>query len=242
MSATVPSSPHPPLHAPTVFLDATCPVHLLDDCDMIFLGSPKSHLDHPKVIWSYIKGGKGGKDHSFFHEQIGRRRAREQGIFLDRKEKEAAAWHTYQGTSGCCFGLGSAVVSWFSRKQQSLALSSAEAEYMAASLASCEAIWLRKMLFGLFSQPLRPSVIYCDNQNCIKLTENPVFHDRSKHIGIKYHFIRDYVQKGAVKLEYISTDEQVAYILTKALPRGKHVYFKDKMGVVRNTLLDKREC
>ena len=78
---------------------------------------------------------------------------------------------------------------------------------MAASLASCEAIWLRKMLFGLFGQPLRPSVIYCDNQSCIKLTENPVFHDRSKHIGIRYHFIRDYVQKGAVKLEYVATDE-----------------------------------
>eukprot|EP00253_Pinus_taeda_P016035 PITA_16035 len=108
-----------------------------------------------------------------------------------------------------------AVVSWFSRKQQSVALSSAEAEYMAASLASCEAIWLRKMFFGLFGQPLRPSVIYCDNQSCIKLTENPVFHDRSNHIGIRYHFIRDYVQKGAVKLEYISTDEQVADILPK---------------------------
>eukprot|EP00253_Pinus_taeda_P003947 PITA_03947 len=111
-----------------------------------------------------------------------------------------------KSTLGCCFGLGSAIVLWFSRKQQSVALSSAEAEYMAASLASCEAIWLRKM-FGLFGQSLRPSVIYCDNQSCIKLTENPVFHDRSKHIGIKYHFIRDYVQQGAVKLEYIPTDE-----------------------------------
>eukprot|EP00253_Pinus_taeda_P020700 PITA_20700 len=127
-------------------------------------------------------------------------------------------------------------------KQQSVALSSAEAEYMAASLASCEAIWLCKMLFGLFGQALRPSVIYCDNQSCIKLTENPVFHDRSKHIEIKYHFIEDYVQKGAVKLEYISTNEQVANIFTKALPQGKHVYFRDKMGVVRNTFLGKREC
>eukprot|EP00253_Pinus_taeda_P025672 PITA_25672 len=160
-----------------------------------------------------------------------------------RKVHWVAAKHILRkSTSGCCFGLGSAVVSWFSRKQQSVALSSAEAEYMAASLASCEAIWLRKMLFGLFGQPLRPSVIYCDNQSCIKLTENPVFHDRSKHIGIRYQFIRDYVQKGAVKIEYISTDEQVADILTKALPRGKHVYFRDKMGVVRKTFLGKREC
>ena len=113
---------------------------------------------------------------------------------------------------------------------------------MAASQASCEAIWLRKMLVGLFGQTLRPTVIYYDNQSCIKFTENPVFHDRSKHIEIRYHFIRDCVQKGAVKLEYISTDEQVADIPTKSLPRGKHVFFRDKMGVVKNTFLGKREC
>eukprot|EP00253_Pinus_taeda_P013586 PITA_13586 len=147
-----------------------------------------------------------------------------------------------KSTSGCCFGLGSAVVSWVSLKQQSIALSSAEVEYMAASLASCEAIWLCKMLFDLFGPLLGPSVIYCDNHSCIKLTENPIFHDRSKHIGIKYHFISYHVQKGAVKLEYIPTDEQVADILTKALPRGNHVYLRDKMGVVSNTFLGKREC
>ena len=85
-------------------------------------------------------------------------------------------------------------------------------------------------------------MIYCDNQSCLKLTENLVFHDRSKHIEIRYHFIRDHVQRGAVKLEYVSTDEQVADILTKSLSRGKHVYFRDKMGVVSNTFLGKREC
>eukprot|EP00253_Pinus_taeda_P035274 PITA_35274 len=160
-----------------------------------------------------------------------------------RKAHWVAAKHIFRkSTSGSRFGLGSVVVSWFNDKQQPVALSSAKAEYMAASLASCEAIWLRKMLFSLFSQPLRPSVIYCDNQSCIKLTANPVFHDRSKHIGIKYHFIRDYVQRGAVKLEYIPTDEQVADILSKALPWGKLVYFRDKMVVVRNTFLGKREC
>jgi hypothetical protein len=69
-----------------------------------------------------------------------------------------------------------------------------------------------------------------------------VFHDRSKHIEIRYHFIREWVQRGAVQLQYISIDDQVADILTKALPRGKHVFFRDKMGLVRNTFLDKREC
>ena len=106
-----------------------------------------------------------------------------------------------KSTSGCCFGLGPAIVSWFSRKQKSVALSSAEAEYMAASQASCEAIWLRKMLVSLFGQELRPTVIFCDNQSCIKLTKNPFFHNQSKHIEIKYHFIRDFVQGGAVKLD-----------------------------------------
>jgi hypothetical protein len=85
-------------------------------------------------------------------------------------------------------------------------------------------------------------VIYCDNQSCVKLSENPVFHDRSKHIEIIYHFIRDRVQKGVVKLQYISTDEQIADILTKPLVKGKFVYFRDKLGVVENTSLAKREC
>jgi hypothetical protein len=85
-----------------------------------------------------------------------------------------------KSTPGCCFRLGSTVVSWFSRKQRSVALSSSKAEYMAVSQASCEAIWLRKMLVSLFEERLEPTVIYCDNQSCIKLTKNPAFHDRSK--------------------------------------------------------------
>jgi hypothetical protein len=147
-----------------------------------------------------------------------------------------------KSTSGCCFRLGSAVVSLFSWKQKSVALSSAEAEYMAASHANCEAIWLHKLLVGLFGVQLRPIVIYCDNQSCIKLYENPVFHDTSKHIEIQYHFIRHYVQRGAIELQYISTDEQVADILTKALGKGKFAPFRDKLGVVSNTFLRKREC
>jgi hypothetical protein len=105
-----------------------------------------------------------------------------------------------KSTSGCCFGLRSIVVSWFSWKQKLVALSSTEAEYIVASQASYEALWLRKMLVGLFDVQLRPTVIYCDNQSCIKISENLVFHDRSKHIEIRYHFIRDCVQRGAVEL------------------------------------------
>ena len=94
-------------------------------------------------------------------------------------------------------------MSWFSRKHKSVALSSEEAEYMAASQASCEAIWLCKLLYGLFDQELRLTVIHCDNQSCIKLMENPVFHDRSKHIDIRYHFIRDCLEGGSEAGVYI---------------------------------------
>jgi hypothetical protein len=85
-------------------------------------------------------------------------------------------------------------------------------------------------------------VIHCDNQSCIKISENLVFHDKSKHIEIRYSFIGDNVQKGVVKLQHISTDKQIADILTNPLVKGKFVYFRDKLGVVENTSLTKREC
>ena len=89
-----------------------------------------------------------------------------------------------KSTSGGIFSIGSTAVSWYSRKQRSVALSSMEAEYMARSLAAYEAIWMRKILVGLLGSHLDPTVIYCDNQSCIKILVNPIFHDRSKHIDI----------------------------------------------------------
>jgi len=85
---------------------------------------------------------------------------------------------------------------------------------------------------GLFDQEIDVTCIWCDNQSCIKMTENPVFHDRSKHIRIKYHYIRDMVEKGAVKLQYVATEEQTADIFTKPLARSKFEHFRGKLGVV----------
>ena len=133
------------------------------------------------------------------------------------------------------------MISWSSKKQSSIAQSTAEAEYIAASNASREAVWLRKLMFGLFQERLETTVIHCDNQSCLKLTENPVFHDRSKHIEMKYHFIRDMVQRHTIKLQYIRTDEQIADILTKPLSLGKFVYFRDKLGMAENVSLTERE-
>jgi hypothetical protein len=101
--------------------------------------------------------------------------------------------------------------------------------------------WLRKLMSRLFQERLETTIIHCDNQSCLKLTENPVFHGRSKHIEMKYHFIRDMVQSRTIKLQYIHTDERIAYILTKPLSLGKFVYFQDKLGMAKNASLTERE-
>jgi hypothetical protein len=132
--------------------------------------------------------------------------------------------------------------SWSSRKQGSEVQSTAKAEYIAASAAYREAVWLRKLLSDLFRTELEPTVVHCDNQNCIKLTENPVFHDRSKHIEMRYHYIRDMIQKKVLSLQYVLTAEQTADIFTKPLPLIKFAYFSDKLGVAENTSLAEREC
>jgi hypothetical protein len=133
------------------------------------------------------------------------------------------------------------MTSWQSRKQSSIALSTAKAKYIAACSARCEAIWLRKLLTGLFDLEMEATVILCDNQSCIKMTENPVFHDKSKHIEIRYHYICDMVQRGAIKLQYVGTNEQVADVLTKLLSRVKFEHFRDKLGIVRKDLPRKGE-
>jgi hypothetical protein len=96
-------------------------------------------------------------------------------------------------TSGICFILGSLMISLASRKHKIVALSTVEVEYITARDACMESIWLCKLFSGLFDQVLDSTMIYCDNQICVKISENPLFHDRLKHIDIKYYFIRDKV-------------------------------------------------
>ena len=113
---------------------------------------------------------------------------------------------------------------------------------MAASMAACEGMWLKKLLAGLFECDLEATVVYCDNQSGIKLSKNLVFHDWIKHIDIRYHFLRDYVQRGAFRLENIQIAEQVVDIFTKALCRHSFVKFRDKLGLLLNPFLVEREC
>jgi hypothetical protein len=147
-----------------------------------------------------------------------------------------------KSTSDCCFTLGSAMVSWCSRKQSSVVLNTAEAEYIALSVAVREAVWLCKLLTDLFDHEMDLTFIHCDNQTCVKLSENLVFHDKSKHIEIKYHYIKDMVQRKAVHVQYLPTHEQIADIFTKSLARMKFEYFRERLGLVENASLTEREC
>jgi hypothetical protein len=101
---------------------------------------------------------------------------------------------------------------------------------MEAYLASCEAIWLQKLLMGLFEEELETTVIRCDNQICIKLSENPVFHDRSKHIEIRYHFIRDCVQKGSMRLQFVPISERIVDITHKAFGERQICFLQRQVG------------
>ena len=93
-------------------------------------------------------------------------------------------------------------------------------------MAFLEVVWPRKLLVGLFGKTINPTIIYCDNQSSIKLSVNPMFHDRSKHIEIPYHYVRDMLDRNSIKLEYICTADQTTDILTKPLSRVKIEHFR----------------
>lgn len=113
---------------------------------------------------------------------------------------------------------------------------------MVASQEACEVICMRKILVGLFVQMMDPTMIYFDNQSCIKLYDNPVFHDRSKHIDIQYHHLGGCVQRNIMLLQYILIEEQDADILKKSLSRSNFEFHRYRIGVVDNPFLAKKEC
>jgi hypothetical protein len=105
-----------------------------------------------------------------------------------------------------------------------------------------EAVWLHKLLANLFDHEMDSTIIHCDNQSCVNLSENHVFHDKSKHIEIKYHYIIDMVQRKAVHVQYLFIHEQIVDVFTKALARTKFEYFYERLGLVENASLVEREC
>ena len=122
-----------------------------------------------------------------------------------------------RSTSGFMFSLGIAVVVWSNKKQPTMALSSTKVEYRGTTVATYEAIWLRRLLQDLRIEVPTLISIYCDNINSMQLAKNPLFHSRTKHNEVHYHFVREWVLNGEVELQYIQTNQQIADIFTKPL-------------------------
>jgi hypothetical protein len=122
------------------------------------------------------------------------------------------------------FFLGDCLVSWQSLKQKVVALSSCEAEYIATTTAATQALWLSRMLAELLGRKV-------DSKSALALAKNPVFHERSKQIRIKYHFIRDCLEDGSIKASHIATADQLADILTKSLWKSKFQEMRERIGL-----------
>jgi hypothetical protein len=162
-------------------------------------------------------------------------------VYKNSKEKEielsgftdsdyAGSLEDRKSTSGFVFKYGKCVISWNSSKQKTISLSSTEAEYIGLATAAKEALWLKHILIELDRSP-KKTIIYCDNQSTICLSLNPEMHARSKHIDIRHHFIREKIENQEFEVKYQASEEMVADILTKGLPRIKHYKCMELMGL-----------
>ena len=197
-----------------LYLTASRPDILFSVCICArFQSDPReSHLTAVKRIFKYLKGTtnlglfyRKSSDYSL----VGYCDADFAGDRVERKS-----------TSGSCQFLGENLISWSSKRQSTIALSTAEAEYIAAAGCSTQMLWMKSQLedFQIFESNIP---ILCDNTSAICLSKNPILHSRAKHIEIKHHFIRDYIQKGILNLKFIDTDHQWADIFTKPLSEDR---------------------
>jgi hypothetical protein len=133
--------------------------------------------------------------------------------------------------SGYAFLIDGGAVSWSSKRQEIVSLSTTESEYVAAAHAAKEAIWLRTLIAQIFSPFSEPTTLFSDNQSAIALTQDHQYHARSKHINVRFHFIRWIVENGTLRLIYCPTSEMIADSLTKALPSPKVKHFAQELGL-----------
>lgn len=190
-----------------------------------FMEKPTSlHLNAIKRICRYIKGT--------LHYGLTYTKGRGNYILSGFSDSDlAGSLEDRKSTSGMAFYLDESLISWVSQKQRCVALSSCEAEFMAATTAACQGIWLQRVLSQITETDSGPIVLYIDNRSAIDLAKNPVFHGRSKHIDVRYHFIRECVEQGLIVIKHIKTGEQRADILTKALTTVKFERMRRLLGV-----------
>jgi hypothetical protein len=142
-----------------------------------------------------------------------------------------------KSTLGTCQFLGRSLVSWSSKKQTSVALSTAEAEYVAAGQSCAQLLWMRQTLRD-FGYNLSKVPLLCDNESVIRLADNPVEHSRAKHIDIRHHFLRDHQQKGDIDIYHISTENQLDDIFTKPLDEKRFCRLCSELNVLDSHNLD----
>jgi len=148
-----------------------------------------------------------------------------------------------KSTSAYVFHMGLGAISWASKKQSIVALSTAEAEYVAATEAACRAVWMKRMLRSLGQEQEKATMIFCDNSSAIALSKNSVFHKRTKHIDTRFHYIRELVSNGEIVLQHCRTQEQVADILTKPLDQKSFEFLRKCLGMTDNPAVEiKGEC
>ncbi|GJV19897.1 hypothetical protein Tco_1368917 [Tanacetum coccineum] len=189
-----------------------------------FQEDPKtSHLEAVKRIFRYVKGTthlglwypKGSDIETIVYAD-----SDHAGDYVDRKS-----------TSGICTFMRCCLTSWFSKKQTALAISTTEAEYVSAGKACQQALWLKQALV-YYGISLDDIPIMYDNKGAINLSKNPVQHSRTKHIEIRHHFLRDNVQKGNIFIENVSSEDNIADILTKPLKRKPFNYLRLCLGMM----------
>jgi hypothetical protein len=188
-----------------------------------YQAEPKmSHLNQVKRILKYVSGTS---DYGILYSHgedtrlLGYCDADWAGSADDRKS-----------TSGGCFFLGNNLISWFSKKQNCVSLSTAEAEYIAAGSSCSQLLWMKQML-GEYNVQQDVLTLYCDNLSAINISKNPIQHSRTKHIDIRHHFIRDLVEDNIVTLEHVATENQLADIFTKALDANRFEALRGKLGI-----------
>ncbi|MCO5557715.1 hypothetical protein L7F22_011286 [Adiantum nelumboides] len=144
----------------------------------------------------------------------------------------AGCFDTRVSTSGFCFMLGSSCISWLSKKQPTVATSSCEAEYRAFFRATVECVWLRRLMADLGVGEDTANTIYADSQSALAVARNPVFHARTKHIEVHYHYVRERLSAGEMSLAYVPTQDNLVDLFTKALSREKLEAFRKALGLL----------